>query len=186
MGRQILSWSDVDELMEHLMPQFYGAFDAVLMIGRGGLIPGGLIAERLRMTCLLTTAVSFPADSPSDLRSLLLDRPGKPVTGAALQEAFSLRSMPAFHHFPTEDDLLGRRILVVHHVWNHGRAINAVAGRVVAAGGRPESAVLHYKPAQSIFPQLKPDYYAAVTDDFVIYPWEAAHRLEPYRPMPVI
>ena len=41
-----------------------------------------------------------------------------------------------------------------------------------AAGGRAEAAVLHYKPTSSLFRGAGPDYYAAVTDHFVVYPWE--------------
>jgi hypothetical protein len=32
--------------------------------------------------------------------------------------------------------------------------------------------VLHYKPGESLFKTRKPDYYAAVTDAFIVYPWE--------------
>ena len=39
-------------------------------------------------------------------------------------------------------------------------------------GGQPETCVLHYKPATSLYPGYTPTYYAAVTDAYVIYPWE--------------
>lgn len=185
MGRQIISWFDVESLLEHLLPQFYGVFDAILMVARGGIIPGGMIAERLGISNLFTTAVSFPADNPDTLPLFGKDYLSEPMSSALLQKEFSLRSMPEFLHFPPDKLLLDRRVLVVNHVWNHGRSINAVAGKVIACGGNPELCVLHYKPAQSIFTRLKPDYYAAVTGDFIIYPWEAAHRLEPYRPLPL-
>jgi hypothetical protein len=32
--------------------------------------------------------------------------------------------------------------------------------------------VLHYNPYRNLFGNAKPDYYAAVTDAFIIYPWE--------------
>lgn len=31
--------------------------------------------------------------------------------------------------------------------------------------------MLHYKPGSSLF-RSGPDYYAAVTDRFIVYPWE--------------
>ncbi|MBN1314637.1 MAG: hypothetical protein JXA42_04195 [Anaerolineales bacterium] len=185
MGRLIISWTDLDALLEHLLPQFYGVFDAILMVARGGIVPGGLIAERLGTINLYTTAVSFPADSPEWNPVFGMDYQTEPVSQAALQKEFILRSMPEFLHFPPDDLIRDRRILVVNHVWNHGRSITAVAGKVLACGGKPELCVLHFKPGQSVFTRLKPDYYAAVTSDFVVYPWEAAHRLEPYRPMPL-
>ncbi len=175
MAQKILSWSDVEALLEHLLPQFVGSFDAMLMIARGGVIPGGLIAERLGITRIFTATVSFPADRSGD--------PGLENV-FSIQKELGLQSMPEFHQFPADELLRGRRTLVVNHVWNHGRAINAVAGRVQVAGGRPELCVLHYKPSKSLFPQLQPDYFAAVTDQYIVYPWEAAHRMEPYRPMP--
>lgn len=175
MAQKILTWSDVEALMEHLFPQFFGSYDAILMIARGGIIPGGMIAERFSLARIFTATVSFPATNGGDS-----DRDGI----FSFQKELGLRSMPQFHLFPTDELLRGRRVMVVNHVWNHGRAINAVAGRVQAAGGRPELCVLHYKPGKSLFPQLQPDYYAAVTDEYIVYPWEAVHRMEPYRPMP--
>jgi len=183
MRRQILSWSDVDALMEHLLPQFYGSFGALLMIARGGIIPGGLIAERLNLRYLLTAAVRFPADPPPESISPLGHLAPPSLTPETRSLKPELRSMPDFILFPPDAALRGRRTLVVQHVWNHGRTINTVAGRVVAADGSPELCVLHYKPANSIFPDLKPDYYAAITDDYIVYPWEVSHHLETYRPM---
>jgi hypoxanthine phosphoribosyltransferase len=167
--------------MEHLVPQFFGHYEVLVMITRGGVIPGGLIAERLGIDRLYTAGVSFPADTREN--TVPLADPGVPESFSQWQRELGLTSMPRFHQFPPDEMLRDRRILVVSHVWNHGRAINAVAGRVQAAGGRPELCVLHYKPTKSIFPELKPDYYAAVTDEFIIYPWEAAQQTLPYRPM---
>jgi hypothetical protein len=31
---------------------------------------------------------------------------------------------------------------------------------------------LHYKPGASLFPNHKPTYYAALTDAYIVYPWE--------------
>ena len=74
MAQRILSWSDVEALLEHLLPQFYGSFDAMLMIARGGIIPGGMIAERLNMSYLLTADVRFPAESSHELSASAGDR----------------------------------------------------------------------------------------------------------------
>jgi uncharacterized protein len=37
--QRLLSWADVDKLVEHLIPQFFGHYAALLMIARGGIIP---------------------------------------------------------------------------------------------------------------------------------------------------
>ena len=157
MSQQALSWQDVDALVEHLLPQFYGIFDALVMVVRGGLIPGAMIAERLNIIDLFTASVSF-GESKIPLSETLstripLELPPHPRV--------EMGNMPHFSHFPPDALLDGRRTLVVNHVWNHGRSINAVAGRVLAAGGSPELCVLHFKPANSIFPSIPSCRYSA-------------------------
>ena len=100
---------------------------------------------------MLTAAVDFPAES--------------------LQQK-SLMAWPEFIQFPADDKLRGRPTLIVDDVWGSGRTITAVKNRVSAAGGFPETCVLHYNPYRSLFGSVRPDYYAAVTDAFIVYPWE--------------
>jgi hypothetical protein len=71
----------------------------------------------------------------------------------------------------------------VDDVWGSARTINTVRGRVEAAGAYPAVAVLHYKPAESLFKNKKPDYFAAVTDAFIVYPWETHHKTTDVRLM---
>jgi hypothetical protein len=47
-----------------------------------------------------------------------------------------------------------------------------VRERVETSGGEPFTCVLHFNPYRSLFKKEKPDFYAATTDAFVIYPWE--------------
>jgi hypoxanthine phosphoribosyltransferase len=145
---QFLTWQDVDKLIDHLIPQFRPPYDALLMITRGGIVPGGLIAEALDIRYILTAAVEFPADREGRL------------------------AWPTFLQFPGDALLRGKRILIVDDIWAHGRTITTVRGRVQAAGGIPEAAVLHYKPGTNLFREAGPEYYAAITDRFIIYPWE--------------
>jgi hypothetical protein len=56
-----------------------------------------------------------------------------------------------------------------------------VRGRLEAIGARPETEVLHYKPGKSLFPNHKPTYFAAVTDTYIVYPWETDRRLRGIR-----
>jgi hypoxanthine phosphoribosyltransferase len=62
--------------------------------------------------------------------------------------------------------------LIVDDVWGSGRTITAVKNRVSGMGGKPNTCVLHYNPYRNLFSSAEPDYYAAVTDAHVIYPWE--------------
>ena len=79
---------------------------------------------------------------------------------------------PRFLQFPNDEHLAGRRVLVVDEVWETGETMAAVLARVRAAGGHPQSAVLHYKPARSRVDE-PPDYWAAEVDDWVRYPYKA-------------
>jgi len=152
MRRELLTWKDVDGLIDHLVPQFEGGFDAMVMITRGGIIPGGLLAEAMDLTHILTAAVDFPAQTE--------------------MQHTGLYAWPNFIQFPEDDLLSGRRALVVDDVWGSGRTITSVKNRVVAAGGYPSTCVLHFNPYRSLFSDAQPNYYAAITDGHIIYPWE--------------
>ena len=149
---ELLDWDEVDKLIDHLIPQFKVEFEAMVIITRGGIIPGGLLCEALDLKEVLTAAVDFPYE--------------------AERQAAKLLAWPKFIQFPEDEQLRGRRVLVVDDVWGSGRTITAVKNKVSAAGGFPFSCVLHYNPHRSLFSQAKPDYYAAVTDARIIYPWE--------------
>ena len=41
MRQEVLTWTDVDALIDHLLPQMRGSFDALVMVTRGGLVLGG-------------------------------------------------------------------------------------------------------------------------------------------------
>ena len=147
--RLVLGWQEVEGLIDQLVGQMTGAYDSLLMVTRGGIVPGGMIAEALDIRHILTASVEFPAvDVPRKL------------------------AWPNFIQFPEDGLTRGKRILVVDDVWTHGRHVMTVRGRVEASGAVVETAVLHYKPHESLFPNSKPTYYAAVTDAFVVYPWE--------------
>lgn len=155
MRQEILTWEDVDKLIDHLLPQFEQEFEAMVMITRGGIIPGGLLAEAMGLTHILTAAVDFPAE-------LARERSG-------------LFAWPRFLQFPEDELLRERNTLVVDDVWGSGRTITAVKNRVVTAGGYPYTCVLHFNPHRNLFASARPDYYAAITDAHIIYPWEI-HR----------
>jgi hypoxanthine phosphoribosyltransferase len=152
LRREVLKWEDVEQLIDHLMPQFEGEFDAMVMITRGGIVPGGILAEKMGLTHILTAAVDFPAQTE--------------------MERAKLFAWPKFLQFPDDELLRNRRTLVVDDVWGSGRTITSVRHRVSAAGGSPQTCVLHFNPYRNLFGSVRPDYYAAITDAHIIYPWE--------------
>lgn len=152
----VLTWTDVDRLINYLIPKFDHEFTAMVMVTRGGIIPGGMLAEAMDITHVLTAAVDFPAEIEN--------------------EANKLMAWPQFIQFPADEQLNGFTTLIVDDVWGSGRHITAVKNRVVAAGGNPYTCVLHYNPYRTLFGKARPDYYADVTDKFVLYPWEIDRR----------
>ena len=115
--REMITWEEVDRLIDHLVPQFKREFTAMVLITRGGIIPGGLLAEAMGITHILTAAVDFPAQMRTQQAKLMV--------------------WPEFIQFPAEDKLRGRPTLIVDDVWGSGRTITAVKNRVSAAGGIP-------------------------------------------------
>ena len=127
--RDIVGWDELDRLVAGLAERLAGDdFDVLLAITRGGLVPAGMLAYRLRIRNILVAAVEFYDDH---------GQPGP---------------HPTFLQFPADPLLRGQRILVVDEVWDSGTTIHAVTERIRQAGGIPTTAVLHYKPSHSVVP----------------------------------
>ena len=150
--RELLTWDEVERLIDHLIPQFEIEFEAMVIVTRRKIIPDGMIAERLDIEDILTASVDFPFE--------------------AERKAAKLLAWPQFIQFPEEDVLRGRRTLIVDDVWGSGRTITAVKIRVSTAGSFPSTCVLHFNPYRNLFGTVRPDYYAAITDAYIVYPWE--------------
>ena len=127
--RDIVTWDELDRLVGKLAEQLAGQhFDVMLAITRGGMVPGGMLAYRLRLRDILVAAVEY------------YDERGQPGP------------RPTFFQFPADPLLRGKRVLIVDEVWDSGTTIHAVTARVLQAGGIPTTAVLHWKPSRSIVP----------------------------------
>ena len=152
LRRELVSWEEVQRLVDLLIQQFEHEFKAMLVITRGGIIPGGMLAERMGLHDILTAAVNFPA---------MLENPRD-----------NMLVWPQFLQFPENELLRGRRVLVVDDVWGSGRTSTAVKNKVSAGGGMPFTSVLHFNPHRNLFGSARPDYFAASTDAYIVYPWE--------------
>lgn len=142
-----VSWEDLAALVAELAEQVRGEYDVMLVITRGGLVPGGMLAYTLGIRNILVAAVEYYDD--------------RGLPGPA----------PTFLQFPADPLLRGQRVLIVDEVWDSGTTIHAVTERVRLAGGEPTTAVLHYKPAHSAVPG-EPDHHVVVTDRWVVYPFK--------------
>ena len=149
--RDIVSWEDLDRLVADLADRLVGeTFDVLLSITRGGMVPAGMLAYRLRLRDILVAAVEY------------YDETGQPGP------------TPTFFQFPADPLLRGKRVLIVDEVWDTGTTIAAVLERVRQAGGEPTTAVLHYKPSHSVV-AVRPDVHAVETDRWVVYPFKAGN-----------
>jgi len=146
--RVIVSWADLDALVERLAVAVGAGYDAILAIARGGLVPAGMLSYRLGIRTILVASVAFYDDH------------GVPAAA------------PTFLEFPSDAVLAGRRILLVDEVWDTGTTIVAVAERARAAGADVTTAGLHSKPGRSRV-TTRPDHAAAETDAWVVYPFKA-------------
>src|SRR3972149_7179825 len=131
------TWGDGDPLVWHLVPQVDSSFGAMVLITRGGIVPGGMLAEALGIESVLTASVDFPYE--------------------ARREAAKLLVWPQFIQFPEEGQLAGKSVLVVDDVWGSGRTITAVKNRVQAAAGRPSTCALPFNPHRNLFGSARPD-----------------------------
>lgn len=149
--RDIVSWDDLDRLVGVLADRLAGQhFDLMLAITRGGMVPAGMLAYRLRLRDILVAAVEYYDDTGQHGPS------------------------PTFFQFPADLLLRGKRVLIVDEVWDSGTTIHAVTERVRDAGGLPVTAVLHYKPEHSVVP-TRPNVHAVETGQWVVYPFKAGY-----------
>jgi hypoxanthine phosphoribosyltransferase len=149
MEKVYLSWNDVSRLINRIVPQVSGHFDALISITRGGIVPAGLLSERLRIPQVFIASVYF------------------------FHEDDEAVDWPIFLQFPHDNLLHDKRILVVDDIWDKGVTITHVRERVQQAGGEPVTLVLHYRPSSSLVPSdQSPDVFGEETENYIIYPWE--------------
>lgn len=149
--QELISWVEVEKLISHLLPQLETEFDLIVAISPSGLVPSGMLASAMGLEKVLTAQVEFLSMPDKDTSKLL--------------------SWPNIVHFPEEEYLEGQNVLVVNNAWGAGRTTRAVQKRVEAAGGMGYSCVLHYNPYRNLL-SSEPDYYGAITDAYILYPWE--------------
>lgn len=159
-SQEFLTWTDVDKVIEHLLLQFDQSYDALVMITRGGLFPGGILCEAMGIKNVHTAAV---------------------VIGNAPKENVA---WPTFLQFPIDALVTGKRLLVIDDIWTTGINMVAVRGRLEAAGAMVETAVLHFRPKSNFFPNTGPDYYGAITSRYIVYPWNTPSQFAGGHPLP--
>lgn len=151
LRQEVVSWHEIERLIIHLLTQLETEFELMIAISPSGLVPGGLLASAMGLESVLTAQVAFPPNVEENKSKLF--------------------SWPTIIHFPAWENLEGKNVLVVNNAWGAGRTTRAVQKRVEIAGGTPYTCVMHYNPYRNLL-KCEPDYYGAITDAYIIYPWE--------------
>ena len=149
--KEIISWRELSKLVSLIITQFETIYDSIIIISPSGIIPAGMISAAAGIEELLIAQVEFPPEAD--------------------QEKSKLFTWPIFIQFPDDEVFIDRKVLVVNNAWGSGRTTWAVNKRVENAGGMPSTCVLHYNPYRNLL-KYKPDYYGAITDAYIIYPWD--------------
>ena len=155
LRREVITWTEFGSLIDHLLKQITQRYDTMVVITPSGLIPGGMLANALNISQVFTARVEFP-----------------PVETDQAKSTTSLLALPRFLDFPPTAKLKGHQVLIVDANWDCGRLLTSVQMRVEAAGGDAQTAVLHFCPPKNMLEDLLPDYFAAMTNVEIIYPWE--------------
>jgi hypoxanthine phosphoribosyltransferase len=153
--REVLTWVDVNSLIDHLLTQIDKAYDVLLLINPTGLVPGGMLANAIKIPQVFTARVELPS-----------------IEAEQLKDRRSLLAMPKFSDLPPASKLKGQRTLIVDANWGCGRLLTSVRMHVEAYDGKAHTAVLHFCPNKNVLETVMPDYFAATTDAEIIYPWE--------------
>ena len=149
--KEIITWRELSKLVSLVIPQFETVFDSIIMISPSGIIPAGMISAAAGIEELLLAQVDLPPEAD--------------------QEKSKLFTWPSFIHFPDNELLIDKKVLVVNNAWGSGRSTWAVHQRVEGAGGMSCTCVLHYNPYRNLLKHV-PDFYGAITDAYIIYPWD--------------
>lgn len=127
--------------------------ELIVGLARGGWFPASQIAHFL--------------ETSATLQSIHVEtRPQKDISLPAV----NLKSCDVVLKLPKYSS-----VLVVDDVCDSGRTLKYVLRYFFSEGVDVRSAVLHFKP-QSSLEGYTPDFYASVTDAWIIYPWEVKHE----------
>jgi uncharacterized protein len=149
-----LSWPQVEVLTAMLNLGIYQSnvtYDVILVISRGGLVPGCLLSQGFANRNVLPVAIErYPGDARESHRK------------------------PHILYFPEKRALKGKKVLIVDDVWDFGHSFIAVERELMKCGpALVHTAALEFKPTRNKYPGRRPTFYAEETADWVEFPWES-------------
>lgn len=148
MVRRYISWEDTHSLCNSIHQQITKQgekFDKIVGIVRGGAIPGVILSHLLGVNLYTIGLKTYDGDQQTDK-----------ITVYGLDPVFYVNCR-------------NKRILIVDDICDSGQSITIlkdIFDRCTTIP--PKFATLHYKPTA----QIVPDYWAELTKDYIVYPWE--------------
>jgi len=142
-----LTWGDITSAVSHVVDTITSSgYEVEVVVGilRGGVIPAVLIADKLDVKDVGTMDIKF------------YQAPG--VTG---KEPYLRQPLTLPIH--------GRSVLVVDDISDTGLTLKVALDVVRHHAPRSvRTATLYVKP----WTKLVPDYYAVVTEEWIVFPWD--------------
>ena len=142
-----LSWDSIQLLAEDVAAMIREsgyAPDLIVAVSRGGFDHARILCDQLEVRRLASVQIEYYA--------------GVNETNEMLKIVYPLNA-----------NVSGKKVLVVDDVSDTGTSLKAAKEHVAGRGAsQVRLATLHIKP----WTTFKPDYHAAETDAWIVYPWE--------------
>lgn len=146
------TWDDIQRLCEVLADKIKVGYqpDIIVAIGRGGFPPARILCDLLDITALASMRIEYYKS--------INERKKRPII-----------------LYPLNADVRKMRVLIVDDVADTGRSLVKARDHVLEKGATVvKMATLHYKP----WSVVEPDFYAEVTNAWVVYVWETRETVE--------
>ena len=152
-----LSWESIEQdtsLLTKKVKDFHPT--CILGIANGGMIPATLLAKQLKVDKLLSCNFkSYQSDAP---------RKGPHNRNDIVKQIT----------FPTQDELMRERVLIVDDLVDTGLTLKKVYGNFVMYNDQYnitwDFATLYYKPKTTFMPDYTVREFD--NDDWIVFPWE--------------
>jgi uncharacterized protein len=130
-------------------------FDAMVVVPRGAYYPSNIISRELGF-------------SATDLLHASI--------GSYEIKSTTRKAEFAVGQMPTAGQVKGKHLLIIEEVCDSGQTLKFLVDYLEQHGAElVRTGVLHYKPGQSQT-GFKPDWAVAMTDKWIVYPWEMHER----------
>ena len=152
-----LSWESIEQdisLLVEKVKDFHPT--CVLGIANGGMIPAALLAKKLKVDKLLSC----------NLKSYQDDAPRK--------GPHNINDVVKQISFPTQDELMRERVLIVDDLVDTGLTLQKVHGNIVIYNDQYNihwsTCTLYYKPKTAYMPKHTVREFD--NNDWIVFPWE--------------